>query len=102
MIRKKDYWHLKGRKSMRNCLGVSRCGTLSKSFSTENTHNIPYNLSCEVAMFIGFHNHNLIIVTLMCFKQDGDIDGTPLWPLIYYCLRCGDPRAAIQAVKHVP
>lgn len=34
--------------------------------------------------------------------EDGDIDGTPLWPLIYYCLRCGDPRAALQAVKHVP
>lgn len=40
----------------------------------------------------------------MCvhFKQDGEIDGTPLWPLIYYCLRCGDARAALQAVKHVP
>lgn len=34
--------------------------------------------------------------------EDGDIDGTPLWPLIYYCLRCGDPTAAMQAVKHVP
>jgi len=34
--------------------------------------------------------------------EDGDVDGTPLWPLIYYCLRCGDPRAALQAVKHVP
>ena len=38
----------------------------------------------------------------MHFKQDGEIDGTPLWPLIYYCLRCGDARAALQAVKHVP
>lgn len=34
--------------------------------------------------------------------EDGDVDGTPLWPLIYYCLRCGDPKAALQAVKHVP
>ncbi|CAH3176978.1 unnamed protein product [Porites lobata] len=34
--------------------------------------------------------------------EDGEIDGTPLWPLIYYCLRCGDARAALQAVKHVP
>lgn len=34
--------------------------------------------------------------------EDGDVDGAPLWPLIYYCLRCGDPRAALQAVNHVP
>lgn len=38
-----------------------------------------------------------------CFvPQDGDVDGAPLWPLIYYCLRCGDPKAALQAVQHVP
>ena len=44
------------------------------------------------------------ILVFLCvhFKQDGEIDGTPLWPLIYYCLRCGDARAALQAVKHVP
>ncbi|RMX42686.1 hypothetical protein pdam_00011867 [Pocillopora damicornis] len=34
--------------------------------------------------------------------EDGDVDGAPLWPLIYYCLRCGDPKAALQAVQHVP
>ena len=26
-------------------------------------------------------------------------DGIPLWPLIYYSLRCGDISAAIQAVE---
>ncbi|XP_020602897.1 nuclear pore complex protein Nup93-like [Orbicella faveolata] len=34
--------------------------------------------------------------------EDGDVDGSPLWPLIYYCLRCGDPKAALQAVQYVP
>lgn len=36
-----------------------------------------------------------------CFK-DGDVDGAPLWALIYFCLRCGDPRAALEAIKHIP
>ncbi|CAH1388430.1 unnamed protein product [Nezara viridula] len=26
-------------------------------------------------------------------------DGIPLWPLVYYCLRCGDIPAAIQALE---
>ena len=47
-------------------------------------------------------NAIFVVVVVVCFNQDGDIDGTPLWPLIYYCLRCGDPRAAVQAVEHVP
>ncbi|KAK2560702.1 Nuclear pore complex protein Nup93 [Acropora cervicornis] len=34
--------------------------------------------------------------------DDGDVDGAPLWALIYFCLRCGDPRAALEAVKHIP
>ncbi|KAK3744462.1 hypothetical protein QZH41_012886 [Actinostola sp. cb2023] len=34
--------------------------------------------------------------------EDGDIDGTPVWPLIYYCMRCGDPEAAMQALDYVP
>ncbi|KAK6632192.1 hypothetical protein RUM44_007223 [Polyplax serrata] len=28
--------------------------------------------------------------------EDGCIDGQPVWPLIYYCLRCGDVNAALQ------
>ena len=39
---------------------------------------------------------------LSSFQQDGNIDGTPIWALIYYCMRCGDPEAALEAVKYVP
>ena len=28
--------------------------------------------------------------------EDGLVDGVPVWPIIYYCLRCGDLKAAIQ------
>lgn len=28
--------------------------------------------------------------------EDGEVDGQPVWPLIYYCLRCGDLDAAMQ------
>ena len=31
--------------------------------------------------------------------EDGFVDGEPVWPLIYYCLRCGDVSAALQASK---
>jgi len=29
--------------------------------------------------------------------EDGELDGQPLWALIFYCLRCGD----LRAVKHI-
>ena len=36
------------------------------------------------------------------FQQDGNIEGAPIWALIYYCMRCGDPEAALEAVRYVP
>ena len=29
--------------------------------------------------------------------DDGLVDGVPVWPMIFYCLRCGDISAALQA-----
>ncbi|KAG8437674.1 hypothetical protein GDO86_008399 [Hymenochirus boettgeri] len=31
--------------------------------------------------------------------QDGEVEGYPVWALIYYCMRCGDLMAAQQAVN---
>uniref|UniRef100_A0A6Q2XYN6 Nuclear pore complex protein Nup93 n=1 Tax=Esox lucius TaxID=8010 RepID=A0A6Q2XYN6_ESOLU len=31
--------------------------------------------------------------------QDGEVEGQPVWALIYYCLRCGDLGAAMQVVN---
>uniref|UniRef100_A0A3Q2GH76 Nuclear pore complex protein Nup93 n=1 Tax=Cyprinodon variegatus TaxID=28743 RepID=A0A3Q2GH76_CYPVA len=31
--------------------------------------------------------------------QDGEIEGQPVWAVIYYCLRCGDLNAAMQVVN---
>lgn len=31
--------------------------------------------------------------------QDGSIDGRPLWPMVYYCLRSGDISAALHCLK---
>ncbi|XP_078067157.1 nuclear pore complex protein Nup93 [Mustelus asterias] len=31
--------------------------------------------------------------------QDGEVEGQPVWALIYYCLRCGDLMAAMQVVN---
>ncbi|KAM9753111.1 nuclear pore complex protein Nup93 isoform 2-T2 [Menidia menidia] len=33
--------------------------------------------------------------------QDGEIEGHPVWAVIYYCLRCGDLNAAMQVVNIV-
>eukprot|EP00061_Rhincodon_typus_P017856 g46749.t1 len=32
-------------------------------------------------------------------QQDGEVEGQPVWALIYYCLRCGDLMAALQVVN---
>ena len=32
--------------------------------------------------------------------QDGYIDERPLWPMVYYCLRCGDYAAALHCLKN--
>lgn len=31
--------------------------------------------------------------------QDGFVDGRPLWPMVYYCLRCGDIPSAIKCLQ---
>lgn len=31
--------------------------------------------------------------------QDGNIEGKPLWPMVYYCLRCGDIQSALRCVE---
>ncbi|XP_037671757.1 nuclear pore complex protein Nup93 isoform X2 [Choloepus didactylus] len=31
--------------------------------------------------------------------QDGEVEGHPVWALIYYCMRCGDLQAASQVVN---
>uniref|UniRef100_A0A1L8DX32 Nuclear pore protein n=1 Tax=Nyssomyia neivai TaxID=330878 RepID=A0A1L8DX32_9DIPT len=33
--------------------------------------------------------------------QDGRIDGKPIWPLIFYCLRCGDIQAALKFLEFI-
>uniref|UniRef100_F6UXH9 Nuclear pore protein n=1 Tax=Ciona intestinalis TaxID=7719 RepID=F6UXH9_CIOIN len=32
--------------------------------------------------------------------EDGDVDGAPLWAVIFYCMRSGDLDAAVEVVKH--
>lgn len=31
--------------------------------------------------------------------EDGLVDGVPVWPFVYYCLRCGDLKAAMQVLQ---
>lgn len=41
----------------------------------------------------------LHLMSVLC--QDGEIEGHPVWAVIYYCLRCGDLNAAMQVVNRV-
>lgn len=35
-----------------------------------------------------------------CFGlQDAKIEGKPLWPMVYYCLRCGDIQSALKCME---
>lgn len=34
--------------------------------------------------------------------EDGTVAGVPVWPLLYYCLRCGDAEATMQAAEALP
>ncbi|KAJ6638477.1 Nuclear pore complex protein Nup93-1 [Pseudolycoriella hygida] len=51
-----------------------------------------YNL---VSAFVGlkFNNQN---TNSFIGLQDGFVDGKPLWPLVYYSLRCGDIQSALK------
>lgn len=31
--------------------------------------------------------------------QDGHIDGKPLWPMVYYSLRCGSIQSALKCLQ---
>ena len=47
-----------------------------------------------------FDNILFIIQTyLLLAFEDGLVDGVPVWPIIFYCLRCGDLKAAILAAN---
>ena len=35
----------------------------------------------------------------MGILQDGEVDGHPVWALLYYCLRCGDVAAALTVAR---
>ena len=36
---------------------------------------------------------------MFVYVQDGQVDGQPLWALIFYCLRCGDFEDALQVAS---
>lgn len=31
--------------------------------------------------------------------QDGSVEGQPVWPLVFYCLRCGDLESALTTLS---
>lgn len=54
-----------------------------------------YNL---VSAFVGLKFNNLSNSSSIGL-QDGQIDGKPVWPMVYYSLRCGDIQTALKCIK---
>uniref|UniRef100_A0A670YL24 Nuclear pore complex protein Nup93 n=1 Tax=Pseudonaja textilis TaxID=8673 RepID=A0A670YL24_PSETE len=38
-------------------------------------------------------------LVLLSTRPDGEVEGHPVWAIIYYCMRCGDLMAAMQVVN---
>lgn len=51
-----------------------------------------------VLAYVGYRFNNHSSNSIMGL-QDGQVDGRPLWPLVYYALRCGDVRSAAEFMK---
>lgn len=51
-----------------------------------------------VSSYVGLKFNNQNTNTIIGL-QDGHIDGKPLWPLVYYSLRCGDISSAIRYLE---
>ena len=51
-----------------------------------------------VSLGVCFHWMSGVCV---CAAQDSLLDGQPIWALVYYCLRCGDKKAAQQVIDKV-
>ena len=41
----------------------------------------------------------VLFTVILIFHQDGTVDGHPTWAMVYYCLRCGDLKAAQNVVN---
>lgn len=72
---------------------------MSKVTSEQNARlgGVPSNYNL-VSAYVGlkFSDAN---GTFVIGLQDGFVDGRPLWPMVYYCLRCGDLPSAVKCLQ---
>ncbi|CAH1270686.1 NUP93 [Branchiostoma lanceolatum] len=43
---------------------------------------------------------NIRLPAVMAGLEDGEVDGHPVWAMVYYCLRCGDLEAAAEVADN--
>eukprot|EP00058_Branchiostoma_floridae_P008695 XP_002594183.1 hypothetical protein BRAFLDRAFT_275527 [Branchiostoma floridae] len=43
---------------------------------------------------------NIRLPAVMAGLEDGEVDGHPVWAMVYYCLRCGDLDAAAEVTEN--
>lgn len=53
----------------------------------------------HIGNFYFLINFYVLVYPIFSLPQDGEVDNLPIWPVIYYCLRCGDLDAIATAVR---
>lgn len=71
---------------------------ISEHLRESQRGGIPSNLNL-VSSFVALKFRNLNETSLLGL-QDGQIDGKPFWPMVYFCLRCGDVNSALKCLEN--
>uniref|UniRef100_A0A1A9WVB1 Nuclear pore protein n=1 Tax=Glossina brevipalpis TaxID=37001 RepID=A0A1A9WVB1_9MUSC len=81
------------KKYLENRYKVYMSTIISKNLREARRGGVPSTFNL-VSTFVGltFNKSN-------CFGLHDSIEGKPLWPMVYYCLRCGDVQSALRCVQ---
>lgn len=72
---------------------------ISEHLRESQRGGVPSNLNL-VSSFVALKFRNQNPESSFIGLQDGQIDGKPFWPMVYYCLRCGDVNSALKCLEH--
>lgn len=87
-----------GKKYLENRYKVYMITVVSEHLRDAQRGGVPSTENL-VSSFVALKFNNELMNSTCIGLLDGQIDGKPLWPMIYYCLRCGDVQSALRSVR---
>lgn len=70
---------------------------ISEHLRESQRGGVPSNLNLVGSfVMLKFRNQN---ETSYIGLQDGQLEGKPFWPMVYFCLRCGDVQSALKCLE---